>query len=937
MKLERNRYLWELSAKYLVENFRSNISPDFFRNELGQKALRFRKMIEKEIQVNSQENISHLFPEKIEKNLFKENRPIQAYAILIEKSGFKIIEGPGFSNSKKIAMTKFLKALNGYETLTSDEIKRFDNFSKNLFGILANFSIVWNQQGRTISTVYEKKNRELLWDTIDLKNGRSISYLLIFQADSSTPGLRIKKALRKIEESNFFRKSISFHPVLISVKTDYKVKKCIFPSNLNPKWKSWVATFAKRKKILTKKNELVPFGKSIQIDNSFVLRELIDIAIPFEILIFSRFHTPVAEKWFHIFMCLFLSIGILTVYRAALFGEPFVLSLRKRFSLFFSVIGILPLIILFAAGYLHIEASQSREERLIIKDTLSKIEELDVGSESVVSNAVDSCRKLISDKKWLSLIKKSDDKSLKEAASQVFSFLEENSIPMHFFIVNFEGNLSKCFFSQTLTSYSKPKFAEAVNAFFNECQKFLPLSSNNFQEAPPMEDIVGNLASFEGLSKMEVFRNFMRRQSRSEILDFNQEKNFHFHDMVYSEKLGCIWLYFFSNLGFPFQAHFQKSLTDLEWTLKDGMRNFGALRVSSREQKLIFPQNDVSFWQSQVGKKLQKFMSESGKSLALQVIPEKGGMYISFACQHTPGFVLSAYISLGHIIKKKTFNISVLGILTLILSFPVFYLARKSAEYIIEPILAVETGLFRVINGDLTTRVLLPRQDELGEMTGVFDMMIQGLEKRKNLAFFVSGSLEAGIEERSDSFLPKPLFRDGVILFSDLRNFTGISEKIRPDEVVRLLNKHFETMASYVEENGGFIENFIGDAIVASFFKETFEASSLSALKTSIQMVLALRKINQERKQCGLFEYKMGIGLDGGKLMVGTISAMNRLEHIVSGETKKNAEYLESLSKVGKSSGIIISQKISIYLKPEYLLKLPDSNAFEIEEAYLNE
>ncbi|MBF0405941.1 MAG: hypothetical protein HQM10_01200 [Candidatus Riflebacteria bacterium] len=914
MKLERKKFFWEIQAKHSIDLFRNITSVDSFRNKLTQKAFTLRENISENPKIQSWKDVSHDFPARINKNLFSSSVPLFAYALYLDKSGSRLIENNSFSKEKVTVMKSFLTALDNFHTMTLDESKKLDNLSRRMFGLIANFSMIQKMPGKAIPLMYNKQNIELLWDSIELKNNARIMYITAFKSDETTRSRLLKKALSAINSS--------FLPILVSANPGYSIKQTVLPETLSIEKLKYVKGIINKNRLLENKHKLVPSGKSVIIDETFILRDLIDTSIPYEIFLFSKIRPESSSSFVYLISCVFFTFFTVVSFRTVLYGEAFLLSLKRRFSLLFSVVGILPLLILFAAGYLYVEATHSNEERNILKNTITLMDELDAGSETVITNTIARCRKLVSDKKLLSLLRKDDNNSLKAASDKAFSYMQDHSAPIEFFLLNFPDLKTKCFFNKDSDNFRKAQFIEAVNAFFNEGFSYLTQEKAIVQVQSLVKNVNENLADFEGVTKMELFRNFMRRQSRSEIIEIDREKSFQFHDLISTKSDGPVWVNLHGNLEHQFKTYFHKSLMELEWSLNDGLRTFAATKVSSRKPEKFFPEEKDMFWQTKTAKKLYKYMIQSGNSLSTLIIPDRSGIYVSFPCRHSSGYVLSAYIYISHIQKKKAFNLIILGIFTLVLAIPVFILARRSAEYIVEPLIEVELGLFRVINGDLAGRVSLRRNDELGKVTKVFDIMTQGLERRKNLIRFVSGSLEA--------LGSNSVMKEGVILFSDMFNFTEISEKIKPDEVVKLLNTHFEKMAECVENSGGYIENFIGDAIVSSFFQDSFEKSCYAALSAATKMYIELNYLNMNRKLQGSFEYYMGIGIDGGTLASCTIGTSDRCEHVISGEPRKNAEYLESLSRKKSETGIIISDRIARYISPEYLIKTADLKAFEL-------
>jgi class 3 adenylate cyclase len=151
--------------------------------------------------------------------------------------------------------------------------------------------------------------------------------------------------------------------------------------------------------------------------------------------------------------------------------------------------------------------------------------------------------------------------------------------------------------------------------------------------------------------------------------------------------------------------------------------------------------------------------------------------------------------------------------------------------------------------------------------------------------------------------------RYGVVLFSDIRNFTTLMEANTSKETVAKLNEYFAQMASIIERNGGYINKFIGDAILAVFSDINLnEESNLSkqearriysqrALKAAKEMSVVLKKMNKNWSENKEGEFHIGIGLHAGNIIMGNVGSKNRMEFTCLGKTVSEAMDVEDLTK----------------------------------------
>lgn len=141
-----------------------------------------------------------------------------------------------------------------------------------------------------------------------------------------------------------------------------------------------------------------------------------------------------------------------------------------------------------------------------------------------------------------------------------------------------------------------------------------------------------------------------------------------------------------------------------------------------------------------------------------------------------------------------------------------------------------------------------------------------------------------------------------TIVFSDIRSFTSISEKMTPKENFDFLNEYLSTVIPSIKKFNGFIDKYIGDAFMAIFPKQPEDA-----LKSSIEVMNALHKFNLDRLKSHKFPINIGIGIHTGVLMLGTIGEESRMDGTVISDAVNFASRLEGLTKVYGAS-ILISK-----------------------------
>jgi adenylate cyclase len=142
-----------------------------------------------------------------------------------------------------------------------------------------------------------------------------------------------------------------------------------------------------------------------------------------------------------------------------------------------------------------------------------------------------------------------------------------------------------------------------------------------------------------------------------------------------------------------------------------------------------------------------------------------------------------------------------------------------------------------------------------------------------------------------------------TVLFSDLRNFTMFCHAWPPEEVVRRLNEIFDRMTRVITDRGGTLDKFIGDGIMAVFGDPVpHEDHARRALLAAIDMLRAMKELQQSAAARGDEPMRMGIGIHTGELVAGDIGSELFLEYTVIGDTVSTASRLEGLNKDYKTN-----------------------------------
>ncbi len=224
------------------------------------------------------------------------------------------------------------------------------------------------------------------------------------------------------------------------------------------------------------------------------------------------------------------------------------------------------------------------------------------------------------------------------------------------------------------------------------------------------------------------------------------------------------------------------------------------------------------------------------------------------------------------------------------------------------PLETLRKGAERLRNKDFDTQINISTTDEIKLLADTFnDMAIElklyagTLEKQKH-AFhrFVpsqflyllgrKNAIEIQIGDSKNMHM--------TVLFSDIRSFTTISETLTPEENLRFLNSYLQAMEPAINDYSGFVDKFIGDAIMALFINTSTALSSTNALHAANAMRRQLIEYNEGRELAGYAPVDMGIGLATGNVVMGTVGSMSRLDTTVIGHTVNVSSRIEALTRL---------------------------------------
>jgi class 3 adenylate cyclase len=200
-----------------------------------------------------------------------------------------------------------------------------------------------------------------------------------------------------------------------------------------------------------------------------------------------------------------------------------------------------------------------------------------------------------------------------------------------------------------------------------------------------------------------------------------------------------------------------------------------------------------------------------------------------------------------------------------------------------KPVEQLVDAAHKIAAGNYKVKVDVASSDEIGRLGGAFNEMTDGLRKRqeimdKTLSPDVAEEFLKGTDRR-------PERRIVTIVFMDIRGYTSGTEGMDPADVLVLLNELMDLLSGAITRNGGIVNKFLGDGLMAMFgAPKPLEGHALKAVKAGLEMQKWMARWNDRRVARGLPSFYSGIGINTGLAMCGRVGAEDRMEYTLIGE-----------------------------------------------------
>ncbi len=251
------------------------------------------------------------------------------------------------------------------------------------------------------------------------------------------------------------------------------------------------------------------------------------------------------------------------------------------------------------------------------------------------------------------------------------------------------------------------------------------------------------------------------------------------------------------------------------------------------------------------------------------------------------------------------------------------FLCMRMASDVSDSANELSKAMNEVEAGKLDVSLLETTTDEFADIYGHFNLMVSELQERERLrdAFgrYVARELAEDVMKHGANLGGEEV--NASVLFADIRDFTAMSGKMTSQEIVNMLNQYFSAMSPAIKEEGGWINKFGGDSLLAVFGVLPPDENHIQhVIRSALKMRTALDVFNEKRQQQGQPPLRIGIGIHTGKMVVGSVGSEDRMEFTVIGDAVNVASRIEGLNKKW-GTDILVSQEVAMAAEGTVLLQ----------------
>ncbi|OQX95931.1 hypothetical protein B6I21_02860 [candidate division KSB1 bacterium 4572_119] len=275
------------------------------------------------------------------------------------------------------------------------------------------------------------------------------------------------------------------------------------------------------------------------------------------------------------------------------------------------------------------------------------------------------------------------------------------------------------------------------------------------------------------------------------------------------------------------------------------------------------------------------------------------------------GFSKAVALAPIHEARKIIYTIAILVTIASILG--IYFLSDRMVQQIHE----ISEGARQIGQGNLDIKISVKSSDELGQLAREFNNMTLHLKEKLHMQKFVSPITRKMIKRYlfSDGEPDSSKHHEVALLFSDVRDFSGFSQRHDPEIVVKVVNIYLDLQTRIIEKQFGAIDKFMGDQVMA-----VFEGANRDVylIKAAVEIQKAIKDLNGRRRQKKQEILTVGIGINIGDAVIGNIGSKDRMDYTVVGDVVNLASRFCDVAKPGQ---IITSTELYRKLQPQSLAR----------------
>lgn len=259
-----------------------------------------------------------------------------------------------------------------------------------------------------------------------------------------------------------------------------------------------------------------------------------------------------------------------------------------------------------------------------------------------------------------------------------------------------------------------------------------------------------------------------------------------------------------------------------------------------------------------------------------------------------------------------------------ILTLLVYMIIHLNAARMSRTIRRLSQQAGAVAAGGYGEKLPIPSRDEIGQLAGSFNAMIDGLKERdairNTFGRYVDPDFARTLLQRPETGRLGGKREEVVVLMADIRGFTPLAERLSPEATIEVLNRFFSAVIPLIQCHRGIIVDFVGDSILAFFepIDESLTAAVQRGVSCAFDMHAAIARLNGQMAVLDLPALKMGIGINSGPVVVGNIGSEARRKYGIVGSTVNIAQRIQGRSEGGE---VLVSQAVWEMIKSQVAVK----------------